>query len=80
MVMGAREHLGASSPARLPIQDFEDWTDANDLLHLNTIWAYYTWSNGRLGGVSMPKRLDRDICTWIGSLFSTKLLDSLLPK
>ncbi|KAI5441069.1 hypothetical protein KIW84_010507 [Lathyrus oleraceus] len=80
VVMGAHEHLGASSLARLHIQNFQDWTDANDLLHLTTIRAYYTWCNGRMGSVNTSKRLDKATLTWIGFLFSTKFLVVLLPK
>lgn len=58
MVFGAHEHLGTSSPPILPIQDFQDWTNLNDLIHLPTIEAYFTWSNGSSGTASTLKRLD----------------------
>lgn len=73
MIMGAHEHLGASSPTRLLIQDFQDCIDTNDLLHLNTIKVYYMWSNGRMGNANTSRRLDRAICNmdWFSTFNQT---------
>lgn len=73
VILGALEHLGASSLARLPIQDFQDWTDIDGLLHLDTIGAYYTRSNGILGSANTPRRLGKAICNmdWFSTFNQT---------
>jgi hypothetical protein len=62
VILGAREHRGRISPARLPMQEFQTWTDSFNLLHLPTRGAVFTWNNGRGGNRHTEKRLDRAIC------------------
>lgn len=72
-VLGAHEHLGNFSPARPPIQDFIDWTDNLNLIHLPTRGAFYTWNNGRRGRAHTQRRLDRSVCNqaWLDICHST---------
>jgi ribonuclease HI len=62
VILGAHEHRGRSSPARLPIEDFQEWTNSFNLIHLPTRGAEFTWSNGRGGIRHTERRLDRVIC------------------
>jgi hypothetical protein len=41
--------------------DFQNWSDNNNLVHLHTRGAKFTWSNGRRGRNNTQKRLDRVI-------------------
>jgi hypothetical protein len=36
VILGVHEYRGSNVPASLPMSDFQDWTNANDLLHLPT--------------------------------------------
>jgi hypothetical protein len=47
--------------------DFQNWSNANNLVHLPTRGAWFTWDNGRRGAAYTEKRLDRAICnhSWI---------------
>jgi hypothetical protein len=69
VILGLHEYRGSNVPASLPMSDFQDWTNANDLLHLPTRGAWFTWSNGRHGRAFTEKRLDRAICNqaWLNS-------------
>jgi hypothetical protein len=68
-VLGSHEHKGIHEPARLPMNDFQHWSDSNNLIHLHTKGAAYTWSNGRRGRNKTQKRLDRVIVNhdWINA-------------
>ncbi|MCH83360.1 DUF4283 domain protein, partial [Trifolium medium] len=46
VILGAHEYRGSFSPARLPMADFQDWTNAHHLVHLPTRGADFTWANG----------------------------------
>ncbi|XP_058761210.1 uncharacterized protein LOC131634556 [Vicia villosa] len=61
-ILGAHEHFGSRTPARPPIEDFNNWTNINSLVHLPTSGAFYTWKNGRSGSLHIERRLDRTIC------------------
>jgi hypothetical protein len=61
-ILGAHEHRGRHCPARPPIEDFQRWTDSNDLVHLPTRGASFTWSNRRGGRHHTERRLDRVVC------------------
>jgi hypothetical protein len=61
-ILGCHEYRGNSTPARLPMVEFQNWTDLNNLIHLPTHGAFYTWANGRRGRHYTQKRLDRVIC------------------
>lgn len=65
--MGSHEHRGHLTPARLPMEDFHSWTNTNNLVHLQTRGAEFTWSNRRGEGRHTERRLDRAICNheWI---------------
>ncbi|WJX46320.1 rhamnogalacturonan endolyase [Trifolium repens] len=67
VIMGAHEHRGRSSPARLPIEEFQSWTNSFNLIHLPTRGAEFTWNNGRGGSRHTERRLDRVVCNqqWI---------------
>jgi hypothetical protein len=67
VILGAHEHRGRFSPARLPMEEFQSWTDFSYLLHLPTRGAFLTWHNGRGGHRYTEKRLDRVVCnqTWL---------------
>ncbi|MCI01683.1 RNA-directed DNA polymerase (Reverse transcriptase), partial [Trifolium medium] len=69
VIIGHHEYRGSSVPASLPMSEFQEWTNANDLLHLPTRGAWFTWSNGRRGRAFTEKRLDRSICnqSWLNS-------------
>ncbi|MCH80720.1 DUF4283 domain protein, partial [Trifolium medium] len=60
-IIGVHEYRGSFSPARIPIEDFQVWTDTNNLVHLPTKGAFFTWANGRNGSAYTQKRLDRAI-------------------
>jgi hypothetical protein len=63
-IIGSHEYRGNSTPARTPMLDFQNWTDSNNLIHLQTHGAFFTWSNGRRGRHHTQKRLDRVICNY----------------
>jgi hypothetical protein len=60
-IIGAHKHKGFFNPARLPIEDFKNWTDNNNLIHLPTSGAEFTWANGRRNNRYTERRLDRAI-------------------
>jgi hypothetical protein len=62
VILGAHEHRGRISPARLPMEEFQSWTDSFNLFHLPTRGAVFTWDNGRGGARHTEKRLDRVVC------------------
>lgn len=66
-VLGAHEKRGCRPPPPLSCLDFLNWSNANLLTHLNTLGAFYSWTNGRLGTANVALRLDRAICNadWI---------------
>jgi exonuclease III len=61
-VLGAHEKRGKRLPPKLSCDDFLLWTNANQLLHLNTVGVRFTWGNGRAGTEYVSLRLDRSIC------------------
>lgn len=70
-ILGSHEHRGFTNPARLPMEEFFDWSDSNNLYHIPTRGAQYTWTNGR-GARQTERRLDRAICNqlWLDSCAS----------
>jgi hypothetical protein len=79
-LIGAHEHRGASNPARLPMEDFHAWSDANNLIHLPTKGAFFTWSNGRRGSRNTQRRLDRAICNKLCLDMCTSISSTILIK
>ncbi|MCH81737.1 DUF4283 domain protein [Trifolium medium] len=67
VILGAHEHRGRTPPSRLPMEEFKNWTDAFNLIHLPTTGAEFTWNNGRRSLRHTEKRLDRAICnqSWL---------------
>ncbi|MCH96033.1 endonuclease/exonuclease/phosphatase family protein, partial [Trifolium medium] len=61
-VLGAHEKRGKRLPPQISCEDFLLWTNANHLVHLNTIGVHFTWANGRAGTEFVSLRLDRSIC------------------
>ncbi|GAU46322.1 hypothetical protein TSUD_401930 [Trifolium subterraneum] len=62
VILGAHEHRGRISPARLPMEEFQAWTDTFQLFHLPSRGVQFTWNNGRGGSRRTEKRLDRAVC------------------
>ena len=67
-IMGAHEHSGSFTPAKPPIEDFQQWSDTFNLIHLLTRGAAFTWDNRRSGLRHTKRMLDR-------SIVNHKLLD-----
>lgn len=68
-ILGAHEKLGACPALLEPCQDFSSLFDENELIHLDTQGARYTWCNGRATRDSINIRLGRMICNdiWLSS-------------
>jgi hypothetical protein len=87
VIMGAHEHRGRVTPARLPIEEFQNWSDSFNLVHLPTRGADFTWNNGRGGFRHTEKRLDRvvynqswlDLCCVSAVSSLTKLRSDHFP-
>jgi hypothetical protein len=49
------------------MEEFKQWSDTNNLIHLPTSGAEFTWANGRGGLRYTERRLDRAICnqSWL---------------
>jgi hypothetical protein len=67
VILGSHEHRGRFSPSRLPMSEFQEWTDSFNLFHLPTRGSEFTWNNGRGGSRHTEKRLDRAVCnhSWL---------------
>lgn len=61
-ILGAHEKRGTRLPAYIACNEFLPWTNANVLLHLDTIGVHYTWLNGRRHLDTVVERLDRAVC------------------
>ena len=48
-IIGAHEHRGRLPPSRLPMEEFRNWSNTFNLLHIPTRGAKFTWANGRDG-------------------------------
>ncbi|WJX68380.1 hypothetical protein P8452_52753 [Trifolium repens] len=80
VILGAHEHRGRILPARLPMKDFQVWTDTSDLIHLPTRGVEFTWANGRGGVRHTEKRLDRVVCNQAWMDLCTTTAVSTLTK
>ena len=71
-ILGSHEHRGACQPVRAPMNEFFDWSDTNNFIHLPTRGVQFTWSNGRDRHRHTERRLDRVICSqdWIDACTS----------
>jgi hypothetical protein len=79
-ILGAHEHRGRVTPARLPMEDFQKWTDVFNLIHLPTSGAEFTWINGRRGLRYAERRLDRAVCNQAWLDLCTSLNVSTLTR
>jgi len=61
-ILGTHEQRSNFRPLATPISDFQTWSDLNNLIHIQTRGAAFTWSNGRRGRNHTQRRLDRVIC------------------
>jgi len=41
-ILGSHEHQGKHEPTRLPMSDFQTWSDSNNLIHLHTKGTFLT--------------------------------------
>lgn len=80
VIIEAHEYQGAFQPARLPMNEFLQWSSNNHLIHLPTRGAFFTWSNGRRGSNHTKKRLDRTICNHLWIDMCTSISCSTLIK
>lgn len=79
-ILGAHEHSGSFIPARVPMEDFQQWTNQNDLLHIPTRGSFFPWNNGRRGRRHTQRRLDRAICNQHWLNWCTSISCSTLVK
>ncbi|XP_019450480.1 PREDICTED: uncharacterized protein LOC109352716 [Lupinus angustifolius] len=61
-VLGAHECEGQRLPSQISYDEFKSFADNNNLLHLPTTGAKFTWSNKRRGLALTERRLDRALC------------------
>ena len=61
-VLGSHEKKGGCPPLQLACSDFKQMSDFCNLIHLHTIGAHYTWSNGWRTRGHIELRLDRSLC------------------
>lgn len=73
-ILGAHEQRGARLPLRIACDEFQTWTDAGNLTHLNTSGAEFTWSNGRRGQLTQKEGLIEWFVMRIGYLIGQVLL------
>lgn len=68
-ILGAHEHRVRRTPNQLSCNDFRDWTNACNLIHLTTKGAFFIWSNGRRCAALAERRLDRVCCNddWLSA-------------
>lgn len=78
-ILGAHEHRGRTAPSRIPMEEFKLWTDSNNLIHLPTRGAEFTWYKGRGAHRGTERRLDRALCnqSWI-DLFTSVSVTTLV--
>jgi hypothetical protein len=79
-IIGAHEHRGRFNPARLPMVEFQSWSDVFNLIHLPTRGAEFSWANGRRGNNYTEKRLDRALCNQAFIDLCSSLTVSTLTK
>lgn len=60
-MLGAHKHRGSSNPFRTRIEDFQDWTDSNNLVHFLTRGLQFTWNNGKRGVKHIERILNKVI-------------------
>lgn len=60
-VIGAHEKKSGPPPLNISCDEFVDFTNACDLIHIDTVGTKLTWTNGRKGRSRTDIRLDRAI-------------------
>jgi hypothetical protein len=67
--LGAHEKYGRCPPNKTSCDEFSNWTNHNQLIHLDTIGSQLTWTNARSGSTYAALRLDRVTCNslWMDS-------------
>ncbi|XP_019455197.1 PREDICTED: uncharacterized protein LOC109356329 [Lupinus angustifolius] len=80
VVLGSHECRGLRLPSKITSEDFQNFTEDADLIHLNTRGVDFTWTNKRRGASLTEKRLDRVLCNedWISSW--NQVLCCTLPR
>lgn len=61
-IIGAHEHRGATPPAPISMNDFLNWSNNDNFIHLPTRGVHFTWANERHGRRYTERRLDRALC------------------
>jgi hypothetical protein len=79
-ILGAHEHRRRVVPTRLPMEEFQKWTDDFNLIHLPTTGAEFTWVNCRRGARFAERRLDRAVCNQAWMDMCTSLNVSTLTR
>lgn len=79
-ILSAHEHSGRLDPSISHIRDFQLWTDVNQLIHVPTKCAFFTWSNKRVHPYPIERILDRVIVNheWLSLCSSTSICT--IPK
>ena len=54
--MGAREYNGSFTPSRGPMEEFSNWSNNNNQVHIPTSGAKFKWYNGSNGANNTQKR------------------------
>lgn len=76
-IIGSHEMRGSHLPFQASCAEFKQWSDSCNLIHLETVGAQYTWSNGRKVMHHTEKILDRSLCNvagWISGIQQTAAL------
>lgn len=60
-IVGDHEYRGSRNLVRFPIEEFQNWKDTGNLVHLPTRSVFYTWDNGWRGLDFTQKRLDKEM-------------------
>jgi len=81
-ILGAHEHRGAHSSTRVPVEDFVNWSETNQLIHLSTRGSLFTWSNRRGGNAFTERTVDMSICnhSWLDMCSSLSCSNLLRHK
>jgi len=61
-ILGVHEQRSRYRVSSSTMTYFQEWSEANNLIHIHTRGATYTWTNRRRGRFNIQRRLDRAIC------------------
>ncbi|KAF1858650.1 hypothetical protein Lal_00044683 [Lupinus albus] len=62
VIIRADECIGSSRPVMSPCVDFQNFTNHNNLIHLPTLGAQFTWTNRMTWDAPTEEILNRSIC------------------